>query len=141
MYQSINHQLKVTILSFFMLLCTPSLLSGQGSIGIGTASPNTNAMLDVVSTDKGLLIPRVGLTSTTSPLPLGGFVAGMMVYNTAIAGVAPNNVTPGFYTSNGVRWERTSGGWNLSGNAGTSSVTNFIGTTDNQDVVFRRNNS
>lgn len=32
-------------------------------------------------------------------------------------------------------------GWGLSGNAGTNANTNFIGTTDNQDVVFKRNNA
>lgn len=31
-------------------------------------------------------------------------------------------------------------GWGLLGNSGTSSTTNFLGTTDNQDLVFRRNN-
>ena len=30
--------------------------------------------------------------------------------------------------------------WNVNGNSGTSSNVNFIGTTDNQDLVFRRNN-
>lgn len=33
-----------------------------------------------------------------------------------------------------------SGGWGLTGNAGTSPLTNFIGTTDNQDVVLKANN-
>ena len=31
--------------------------------------------------------------------------------------------------------------WNLSGNAGTSPVTNFIGTTDAQPLVFRTSNT
>jgi len=31
--------------------------------------------------------------------------------------------------------------WNLTGNAGTSPSTNFIGTTDNQSLVFKINNS
>jgi trimeric autotransporter adhesin len=30
--------------------------------------------------------------------------------------------------------------WNTTGNAGTNSTTNFIGTTDNNDIVFKRNN-
>lgn len=34
-----------------------------------------------------------------------------------------------------------SGGWSLIGNAGTVSGTNFIGTTDNVNVSFRRNNT
>lgn len=32
-------------------------------------------------------------------------------------------------------------GWALTGNAGTNPATNFIGTTDNQNVVFKANNS
>lgn len=32
------------------------------------------------------------------------------------------------------------GGWGLTGNAGTNSGTNFIGTTDDMDVIFKRNN-
>ena len=37
----------------------------------------------------------------------------------------------------------TTGGtnWSTTGNAGTTSATNFIGTTDNTDVVFKRNNT
>ena len=30
--------------------------------------------------------------------------------------------------------------WSTTGNTGTSSATNFIGTTDNNDIVFKRNN-
>ena len=30
--------------------------------------------------------------------------------------------------------------WGLTGNAGTNSATNFIGTSDDKDVVFKRNN-
>lgn len=30
--------------------------------------------------------------------------------------------------------------WGLTGNAGTNSTTNFIGTSDNNDLVFKRNN-
>ncbi|UQB68879.1 hypothetical protein [Epilithonimonas zeae] len=30
--------------------------------------------------------------------------------------------------------------WNVTGNSGTNSTTNFIGTTDNQDLAFKTNN-
>lgn len=126
------------------VILMPFLANSQQNVGIGTTTPNASSMLDISSSNKGLLIPRVALTSTTSPSPLGSFVAGMMVYNTATAGTPPNNVTPGFYLCNGVQWERpiggSSGGWSLSGNSGTNSTINFIGTTDNQDVVLKRNN-
>lgn len=119
-----------------VLLCSSHILSAQ-SVGVNTSSPNSNAALDVVSTNKGVLIPRVSLSSSTSASPLGAFVAGMMVYNTATAG----DVTPGFYLCNGTKWEKAGGGWNLTGNSGTNPTTNFIGTTDNQDMVFKINNT
>lgn len=31
-------------------------------------------------------------------------------------------------------------GWNLNGNAGTTPATQFIGTSDSKDLVFRTNN-
>ncbi|MBP6398348.1 MAG: hypothetical protein KA340_10735, partial [Saprospiraceae bacterium] len=123
----------------FATFFTP-LLKAQ-SVGVGTNTPNSNAILDVSSSNKGLLIPRVALSSTTSTSPLGGFVAGMMVYNTATAGTSPNNVTPGFYLCSGTKWEKVgAAGWGLSGNSGTNPGTHFIGTTDDQDLVFKRNN-
>jgi trimeric autotransporter adhesin len=36
--------------------------------------------------------------------------------------------------------ESSGGGWNLNGNTGTDEATNFIGTTDNKSIVFKRNN-
>lgn len=38
-------------------------------------------------------------------------------------------------------WQNTTASaWGLLGNAGTNATTNFLGTTDNVDLVFRRNN-
>jgi hypothetical protein len=42
-------------------------------------------------------------------------------------------------TGSGVDWI-TPNFWGLTGNAGTNPATNFIGTTDNQNVIFKRNN-
>jgi hypothetical protein len=87
---------------FFVLLLLTNLTAFSQNVGInstGTA-PNTSAGLDVDFPDKGVLIPRVALTSTTSFAPLAAHVAGMVVYNTATIG----NVTPGFYYNNGTLW-------------------------------------
>lgn len=48
--------------------------SSTGGIGVGTTSPNANAVLDISSTTKGVLLPR------SSSDPTG--VAGMIYYNT-----------------------------------------------------------
>lgn len=130
---------KTIVLVMFVVVILTNSSYGQNNVGIGTTTPNANAALDIVAIDKGILIPRVALTSTAASSPLSGFVDGMMVYNTATAGTSPNNVTPGFYFSNGSSWQKVSG-WGLNGNNGTNTSTNFIGTIDNQDVVLKRNN-
>jgi trimeric autotransporter adhesin len=109
------------------------------SVGIGTTTPNTSSVLELSSPNKGLLIPRVALTSTTTAAPVTAFVAGMVLYNTATAG----DVSPGYYVCDGAKWVRlevSGNNWGLNGNAGTNPATNFIGTTDNADLVFKRNN-
>src|SRR5690606_38623309 len=63
---------------------------------------DANAMLEIEATDKGVLLPRVELESTTSASPLSAHVEGMTVYNTATAG----NVTPGQYYNDGTKWNR-----------------------------------
>jgi len=122
-----------------ILLITPLLSTAQ--VGIGTTTPNADAELDITSTTRGLLLPRVALTNTTNPNPLSTDVAGMTVYNTATAG----DVTPGFYYNDGALWVRLGGAasadWSLTGNAGTTVGTNFIGTTDNVDFAVKTNNN
>lgn len=129
------------------VLTSLCLLCGIGyaqNVGINTtgAAPNVSALLDVdaaPTNDKGILIPRVGLTQTTSNAPVGASVAtSLMVYNTATV----NDVTPGYYYWDGTKWVRLLGNnnaWLLLGNAGTTAVTNFIGTTDMQELIFKTN--
>ncbi len=62
--------------------------------------------------DKGFLMPRVALVSTTLPNPLTAHVAGMSVYNIATAGSAPNNVVPGIYYNDGNKWQQVVSGTN-----------------------------
>jgi hypothetical protein len=128
---------------FFAVLITALInLTSKAQTGIGTRSPNSNSILDLSSTNKGLLLPRVELTSTTSFLPLTAHVSGMIIYNTATTTTGSNDVTPGYYFNDGTKWVRaintaSSSGWGLAGNATTSAGTNFIGTTDAQDLVFK----
>lgn len=112
----------------------------RGNVGIGTTTPNESAALEITSPlhNKGLLIPKVSLKATNNVAPLTNAPAGMTVYNTAKGGIAPYNVSPGQYYFNGNEWIT---GWNLSGNRGTIAGSNFIGTIDNVDLVFKRYNS
>src|SRR5690554_1158560 len=129
-------------LSVFLLMSIPLL----AQVGINTTDPK--AALDIESSDSGVLIPRVALSATTTAAPVVSPEISELVYNTATAGSAPNNVTPGYYYWNGTKWVglNTGGGegdekWDLSGNAGTTPGTNFLGTTDNKDLYFKTNNT
>jgi hypothetical protein len=55
------------------------LRSPGGSVGIGTASPTASALLDVSSTTKGVLIPRM---TTTQRNAISSPAIGLQIYNT-----------------------------------------------------------
>ena len=88
-------------------------LQVEAQTGIGTTTPNASAKLEVASTTQGFLPPRVALTATNVFSPIVGTssaATGLLVYNTAIAGTAPNNVVPGYYYWNGTIWVQISNG-------------------------------
>lgn len=78
-------------------------------VGIGTNQPHGSSILELNSTTKGFLPPRVALTATNAASPLTSPAAGLLVYNTATAGSAPNNVSPGYYYWNGTAWINLTG--------------------------------
>ncbi len=126
-------------------VCSIAAFSQNVGINATGAVPNAAAMLDIASTNKGLLIPRVALIGTNSNAPVGASViASLLVYNTATAGIAPSNVVPGYYYWDGAEWVALAGdgskNWSLSGNGGTMDGTHFIGTSDNVPLSFRVNN-
>ena len=111
------------------------------NMGVGTNTPNPSAKLEIADNSRGLLIPRVALTNITSFAPMAGVAANsnaLLVYNTSNTGA----LTPGYYYWNTASWVRLqdSAGWNTTGNSGTNSGINFIGTTDTAGLAFRINN-
>ena len=80
--------------------------SGFAQLGINTdnSAPDASAGLDVKFTNKGLLPPRVALTAINAALPVTAPAVGLLVYNTATAGTAPNNVLPGYHCWSGTKW-------------------------------------
>lgn len=127
-------------LIFYTLGLFSCLLSSNMSaqVGVGTTTPQ--GALEITSTNDGLIIPRIALTNTTTAT-VNTPTSSELVYNTATV----NDVTPGFYYWSGTQWIRIATGlnnnWNLTGNAGTTAGTNFIGTTDAQDFRIKTNNT
>ena len=92
---------KIYSLLLFILMALSGISQNVG-INENGSQPNSSAGLDVDFHDKGILIPRISLTSSSSFAPLSAHVAGMIVYNTATT----SDVVPGFYYNNGVSWVR-----------------------------------
>ncbi|KPE51203.1 hypothetical protein [Chryseobacterium indologenes] len=83
-------------------------LDMKGQVGIGTVTPDPSSVLDLSSSDKGLLIPRVNLSSIndTSVIPVTVADQGILIYNLTDAGTAPDNVRKDtFYIWTGTKWE------------------------------------
>ncbi|MGX7666983.1 hypothetical protein [Flavobacterium pedocola] len=123
-------------LLFFSLILTG--FASQAQVGVGTTTPQ--GAMDITSTTDGLLVPRVALVNTTTAT-VSTPTTSEIVYNTATI----NDVTPGFYYWSGTQWIRIATGnssdWSLTGNGGTAAGTNFIGTTDAQDLRFKTNST
>ncbi len=130
-----------TILVFLIFICNGSILFGQVTIG-SNEPPQKNAVLELKSGDKGLLLPRLALTSTSSSSPMDAHIQGMLIYNTA----SSNDVTPGCYFNNGEKWVRLSSatlngdGWSITGNS-VDAQTHFLGTTNDEDLVIKTNSA
>ncbi|MGB5387663.1 MAG: hypothetical protein WBN20_12840 [Eudoraea sp.] len=84
--------------------------------------------------EAGLLL---GLTNATATeiSAISGANTGSLIYNATDQSV---------YQFNGLSWiavGSSTGGWNTTGNSGTTSSTNFIGTSDAQDLILKSNNT
>lgn len=144
------------IIPLILLLLSISYSAKSQNIGINStgATPDASAMLDIVSTNRGLLIPRVSLLSTTDGATILNPQTSLLVYNTN-AGMTGGQI--GFYYNSGSpgapSWSLflTSGAsssWLITGNGTTSASTsaigvlannNFIGTTNGQAFVMATN--
>ncbi|PTT74560.1 MULTISPECIES: hypothetical protein [unclassified Chryseobacterium] len=138
---------QIASITFFL---TGLLLYAQ--VGINTTDPK--GTLDIVgvanslTTIDGVIAPRLTraqLTAKGNTL-YGTNQTGAIVYISDISGgdtVSQRiNITQvGYYYFDGSLWQFIQGDdWHTTGNTGTSSTTNFIGTKDAQDLIFKMNN-
>lgn len=74
--------------------CSGTGQTAAGSLSVGVNTPNASALLDLTSTTKGLLLPRM---TTTQINAIATPAAGLTVYNTTLALIC-------FY--NGTAWQK-----------------------------------
>ena len=89
----------VSLLAISQLLIVNNVLNAQ-NIGINQPTPDNSALLDMTSTERGLLIPRVTLNDVNTATPIISPVAeGLLIYNET--GTQPH----GFYYWDGLVWK------------------------------------
>lgn len=122
-----------------------------GRIAMGTIAPDTSALLDIYDDHRGLLIPRIALTSVTDGVTIPLPAKSLLVWNNTLGGLSPEGYFYNAGNPGSPNWIQmaTTMNWQLNGNAGTTPSTapigstvnnNFIGTTDNKDFVMATNN-
>lgn len=90
--------MKNTLPCILLILGISAKISGQ--VGIGTSTPSINSVLEVSSSNKGVLLMRNTMSTLISPMPLSAHVKGMTTYN--ISNV--NDVSEGLYQNDGISW-------------------------------------
>jgi hypothetical protein len=104
--------------------------------GIGTTTPEASAKLDISSTNKGFLPPRVTLTSISDNTTIPNPATGLLVYNTG------NNVglVAGYYYWTGISWATiataTGSGVSASYARGSRTAAQTAGLSTNGLVAF-----
>lgn len=97
-----NRYLHISALITVLTLCTQSVNAQQG---FGTNQPHKSAAIDIKSNSRGLLIPRVTLSSLTSQSPIATPVAeGLLIYNIGDSSDTNYNVDKGFYYWYNGKW-------------------------------------
>lgn len=141
---------KLTKLTSFLLFFLFIQKGTAQNIAINTdgTNPDASAMLDIVSANKGLLMPRIALTTTTDATTITSPATGLLVYNTTAGITGSGAAGTGFYYNAGTTgspvWTKLvtdATSWKTSGNSGTDSANNFIGTTDGESLMIKTNNT
>ncbi len=120
-------------------------------VGINTETPK--ATIDIVAnktdetTAEGIIAPRLTLAQLISKdAKYTTNQAGVIVYLSDVLGTTTTKTANideiGYYYFDGALWQpfdSTKNGWSITGNSGTSSNTDFLGTTDAADLVVKTN--
>lgn len=99
---------RLGVLLLLALAVQPARLLAQG-VGIGTTAPDASAALEIVSSGKGALLPRLSETARST---MGSPAPGLIVYQT-------DGTQPGFWY-----------------NSGTAAVPKWVRLTDSNGVNY-----
>ncbi|UPZ17973.1 hypothetical protein [Flavobacterium humidisoli] len=123
---------KTTLICFIML----SSFCYSKNSGIGTDNPNLSSKLEIVSSDKGILIPRVSLINSLDTTTISnGNVNSLLIFNTS----SLSDVTPGFYFWYGSKWNKLITDSSLAVSSVTGSAPIDVANTTGNAIVSLKN--
>lgn len=132
-----KNNFRLLIVALGIISVTP-VIAQKDNVGIGTTKPDQSAALDITSSTKGLLMPRMSLQQRGA---IQNPAQGLVIYQT--------DFLSGFYFYDGKDWKSmtqeksvagTDGDWTVIGNTGMHPTGNFIGNIDNIPFNIRINN-
>jgi len=128
--------MKCFFYTLLLLVINSNLTAQSVSINTSGATANASSILDISSTSKGVLVPRMTKAQKNA---IASPATALLIYQ-----ASPDSI--GFHYYNGSQWvwlnpsTAASNDWSLTGNTGTDTATNFIGTTDNMPIRFKQGN-
>jgi len=134
-----------------------STLTDDGYFVIKQTNQSTGRYRLVLSYNKQTIDSTTainGLTETGNQISLGGAlitpttITSSLTNTLAVAGLQSGTNSDSLVVADAttgvlkrISWDRNNANdWHILGNTGTTPTTNFLGTIDNQDLVFRTNN-
>lgn len=130
-----KNNLRLLALALGIGVAMPALAQ-KDNVGIGTTKPDQSAILDLNSSNKGLLMPRMSLQQRSG---IQNPAQGLVIYQT--------DFLSGFYFYDGKEWKpmtsetnansvADANNWGISGNSGVTNA-NFIGVPFSTDINFK----
>lgn len=127
--------LRLVLATAAINLVTYNLYSQSLGVNSTGTPAHSSAILDVSSTDKGMLVPRM---SKAQKVAIASPATGLLIYQES-----PDSI--GFHYYNGTTWNwidtaSSKAGWFTTGNSGTDTAIHFLGTIDDKPLMLRQNN-
>ncbi len=109
-----------------------NMAQAQVKFGNNPGIKDPSAIVEIESTNRGFLLPRMTTADMTA---ISNPVNGLQIYNTTThcIWIYRNSTWQSMCDPNSL------GAWSLTGNSNTNPTTNFLGTTNAQDLVFKTN--